>query len=136
MDRVALVRRPVPFLVRYTFTIGASWKNDADHALQQVLTRFNPLAEFVMRDQHLEGSVQLRYEGAADTSEKEAGFDQKANTRYEVTMTAEAWLPLPELVVPTILGHANVVREYATNQLLYVGRGNTPRLFLEPVSGR
>ena len=80
--------------------------------------------------------MQLRYEGAADTSEKEAGFDQKANTRYEVTMTAEAWLPLPELVVPTILGHANVVREYATNQLLYVGRGNTPRLFLEPVSGR
>lgn len=135
MDRVALIRRPVPFLVKYTLTIWASWKNDADHALQQILTRFNPLAEFVMRDQHLQGSVQLRYEGAADTSEKEAGFDQKAKTRYEISMTAEAWLPLPELVVPTILGHVNTVKEYATGQLLEFGRGNTPRLFLEPISG-
>jgi hypothetical protein len=134
MDRVALIRRPVPFLVKYTLTIWASWKRDADNALEQILTRFNPLADFVMSDHHLQGSVQLRYEGSSDTSEKEAGFDQKAKTRYEFSMTAEAWLPLPELIVPTILGHVNVVRESVTDQLLSVGRGNTTRLFYDPSS--
>ena len=134
MDRVALVRRPVPFLVKYTLTVWASWKRDADNALHQILTRFNPLAEFVMSDQHLQGSVQLRFEGSSDTSEKEAGFDQKAKTRYEFSMTAEAWLPLPELIVPTILGHVNVVREYSTNDMLLASRGNTSRLFYEPTS--
>ena len=135
MDRVALIRRPVPFLVKYTMTVWASWKRDADNALEQILTRFNPLAEFVMSDQHLQGSIQLRFEGSADTSEKEAGFDQKAKTRYEFSMTAEAWLPLPELIVPTILGHVNIVRESGTNQLLSVARGDTTRLFSAPASG-
>jgi len=133
MDRVALVRRPVPFLVKYTLTIWSSWKRDAEYAVEQILTRFNPLAEFVMCDQHLKGSVQLRFEGSADTSEKEAGFDQKAKVRYEFTMTAEAWLPLPELIVPTILGHATTINEMPLNEMSFIGRGDTTRLFYEPV---
>jgi hypothetical protein len=132
MDRVALIRRPVPFLVKYTLTIWSSWKRDAEYALEQILTRFNPLAEFVMCDQHLQGSVQLRFEGSSDTSEKEAGYDQKAKTRLEFNMTAEAWLPLPELIVPTILGHVNVIKENLTNEALLIGRGNTTRLFYDP----
>ncbi|MCK9557751.1 MAG: hypothetical protein M0R50_06890 [Candidatus Cloacimonetes bacterium] len=132
MDRVALIRRPVPFLVKYTLTVWASYKGEADYALEQILPRFNPLAEFVMCDQHLRGSVQLRYEGSADASEKEAGFDQKAKTRYEFSMTAEAWLPLPELIVPTILGHVTSIREATTNDILAVSRGNTTSSFYEP----
>ena len=132
MDRVALIRRPVPFLVKYTLTVWASYKGEAEYALEQILPRFNPLAEFVMCDQHLWGSVQLHNEGSADTSEKEAGFDQKAKTRLEFSMTAEAWLPLPELIVPTILGHATTIKEYASGQTLAIGRGNTTRLFVEP----
>jgi hypothetical protein len=139
MNRVALVRRPVPYLVKYTITVWAAWKRDAEHALYQILSRFNPLAEFVMSDQHIQGSVQLRFDGSSDTSEKEAGFDQKAKTRYEFSMTAEAWLPLPEIVVPTILGHASVVKEVSygtgmpsTNEILLAGRGNTTRQWFEP----
>ena len=135
MDRVALIRRPVPFLVKYTLTIWASYKGEAEYAVDQILPRFNPLAEFVMCDQHLTGSVQLRFEGSADTSEKEAGFDQKAKTRHEISMTAEAWLPLPELIVPTILGHVTAVKEYISGQTLAMGRGNTSRLFFEPSYG-
>jgi hypothetical protein len=123
MDRVALIRRPVPFLVKYTLTVWASYKNEADYALEQILPRFNPLAEFVMCDQHMRGSVQLRFEGSSDTSEKEAGFDQKAKTRYEFSMTAEAWLPLPELIVPTILGRVTSVKELSTNSQYLIGRG-------------
>jgi hypothetical protein len=131
MDRVALVRRPVPYLVKYILTVWSAWKRDADYALYQILSRFNPLAEFVMCDQHLQGSVQLRFEGSADTSEKEAGFDQKAKTRYEFSMTAEAWLPLPETIVPTVLGHASVIREATTREILLAGRGNSGK-FYEP----
>lgn len=111
MDRVAMIFRPVPFLVRYDLIVWASYKRDADYVLYQILTRFNPLAEFTMHDEHIQGNVQLRFEGSQDASEKELGFDQGAKIRYEYSMVAEAWLPLPEKIVPTILGHVAVVRE-------------------------
>jgi len=87
-DLVAKIFRPVPYLVDYTMTIWGERKRDADHMLHQVLTRFNPLAEFRMSDGKIVGSVQLRFGGSTDTSDKEAGHDQKAEVRYEVTMTA------------------------------------------------
>lgn len=131
MDRVALVRRPVPFLVKYTLTVWSAWKRDADYILYQVLTRFNPLAEFVMSDGHIRGSVQLRFEGSSDVSEKEVGFDQKAKVRYEFSMTAEAWLPLPEIVVPTILGRVSMVRDNDSGEPLMAARGKGP--YFQPV---
>lgn len=111
MDRVAKVYRPVPFLVSYDLICWANYKRDADYVLHQVLTRFNPLAEFTMWDKHVQGSVQLRFEGSTDASDKEIGFDQRAKIRYEYKMVAEAWLPLPETVVPTVKGHAVVFKE-------------------------
>lgn len=110
-DLVAKVYRPVPFLVDYTLTIWAEHKRDAEYIMYQTLVRFNPLAEFRMYDGKLEGNVQIRYGGSQDASDKEAGFDQQASFRYEVTMTAEAWLPLPEKVVPTVLGRVASIKE-------------------------
>lgn len=107
----AKVFRPVPFLVNYGLTIWAEHKRDAEYILYQILTRFNPLAEFRMFDGKLEGQVPLRYGGSQDASDKEAGFDQQAAVRYEVSMTAEAWLPLPEKLVPTVMGRVGVLRE-------------------------
>lgn len=107
----AKVYRPVPFLVEYKLTIWAEHKRDAEYILFQVLTRFNPLAEFRMYDGKLEGNVQLRFGGSQDASDKESGYDQQANVRYEVTATAEAWLPLPEKIIPTVLGRVTVLKE-------------------------
>ncbi len=120
---VAKVFRPVPFLVEYTLTIWAEHKRDAEYILYQVLTRFNPLAEFRMFDGKLEGNVQLRFGGSQDASDKEAGYDQHANIRYEVTTTAEAWLPLPEKIVPTVLGRVSVLKEM-TGEILQTMRGS------------
>jgi hypothetical protein len=117
-DRVAKVYRPVPFLVDYKMTIWTERKRDAEYILQQVLTRFNPLAEFKMYDGKLSGSVQLRYNGCSDASDKEAGADQHANVRYELTMSAEAWLPLPEKIVPTVLGRVTSLAESSGAVLL------------------
>ena len=87
-DMVAKVFRPVPFLVKYGMTIWAEHKRDAEYILYQTLIRFNPLAVFRMYDGKLEGNVQLRFGGSNDASDKEVGYDQSANVRYEVSMTA------------------------------------------------
>ncbi len=110
-DLAIKIFRPVPFLVNYNLLVWAERKRDADYILYQVLTRFNPLAEFRMYDGHLQGTITLRYEGAQDTSDKEVGADQAANVRYEIGMVAEAWLPLPEQVVKTVLGRVTVLQE-------------------------
>lgn len=137
LDRIARVRRPVPFLVDYDLIVWAEWKRDADNVLYQILTRFNPLAEFTMFDSHLSGNVQLRFGGSSDASDKEIGFDQKPNVRYEFKMTAEAWLPLPEKIVPSVLGHVTVIREEINNKvgdILLAALGNYNR-FVEPTPG-
>lgn len=130
----AKVYRPVPFLVDYGLTIWAEHKRDAEYILFQILTRFNPLAEFRMSDGKLEGNVQLRYGGTQDASDKEAGYDQQSNVRYEVTTTAEAWLPLPEKIVPTVLGRVTTLREKAGEILLAArGSGFASTKYVKPV---
>jgi hypothetical protein len=110
-DLAALVYRPTPWLVSYKLTFWAEHKRDAEYILYQALTRFNPLAEFKMFDGKIQGNVQLRFEGSSDSSDKETGYDQHANVRYELNCTAEAWLPLPEKIVKTVLGRVVNLQE-------------------------
>jgi len=110
-DQVAKVYRPTPWLVDYKIIIWAERKRDIEFILFQILTRFNPLAEFKMSDGKIACNVQLRFGSATDASDKEAGFDQHANVRYEVATTAEAWLPLPEKIVKTVLGRVVTLQE-------------------------
>lgn len=110
-DRVLKVFRPVPYLVQYSMTIWAEHKRDAEYILYQILTRYNPVAEFRMYDGKLVGNVLMTPGNFQDASDKEAGYDQKANVRYEFQTTAEAWLPLPEKLVPTVLGRVGVIKE-------------------------
>lgn len=110
-DQAALVYRPTPWLVSYKLTFWAEHKRDAEYILYQTLTRFNPLAEFKMYDGKLQGNIQLRFDSSSDSSDKETGYDQHANVRYELNCTAEAWLPLPEKIVKTVLGRVVNLQE-------------------------
>lgn len=110
-DQMALVYRPTPWLVNYKLIIWAEHKRDAEYILYQTLTRFNPIAEFRMYDGKLQGNIQLRLDGSTDASDKETGYDQHAKVRYEVSCTAEAWLPLPEKIVKTVLGRVVNLQE-------------------------
>ena len=103
MRRVRKVFRPVPYLVEYTIEIWAETKRDAEHAIYQMMPRFNPLAEFRATDDHVVGTVQLRFGGVSDVSDKEVPAEQLAKIKYELSTTAEAWLSLPEQIVPTII---------------------------------
>lgn len=127
-DYAAKVFRPVPFLIDYQLIIWAEHKRDAEYIMYQALTRFNPLGEFRMFDGKIAGNVQLRYGDATDASDKEAGFDQHANVRYEISMTAEAWLPLPEQIVPTVLGQVSVIKE-GFGDILAMRVGNSSPVF-------
>lgn len=101
--RVKFIFRPVPLLVDYTITILAEHKRDAEYALQQILTRYNPIAEFRCSDSHISGCIQLRPAGTNDISDKEVSAEQWAKVKYEITTTAEAWLALPEQTKPTVI---------------------------------
>lgn len=128
-DQVAKVYRPVPYLVEYTLSIWTEHKRDAEYILYQILTRFNPMAEFKMYDGKLQGNVQIRFGGSTDMSDKEVGYNEYANVRYEVTMSAEAWLPLPEKIVPTVLGVTKSFRDSA-GEILSASVGQIPGWFI------
>ena len=112
-DQVAKIYRPTPWLVNYKIIIWAEHKRDAEYILYQTLNRFNPLAEFKMFDGKIQGNVQLKFGGSTDASDKETGFDQHAKVRYEINCVAEAWLPLPEKIVKTVLGVVTTISEKA-----------------------
>jgi hypothetical protein len=110
-SRVALVYRPVPALINYTLSVWGESKLDLEHILYQVRTRFHPLAEYFVEDEHLRGAVQLRYNGYTDGVDNEVPADTRANKRHDYSVTMEGWLPLPEKIVPTVLGRVISLNE-------------------------
>lgn len=107
----ARIFKPIPYKVSYQLIIWGEHKRDVEYILQQSLIRFNPIAEFRMSDGKLTGNVQLHLTSCRDASDKEAGYDQQANVRYEIGLLAEAWLALPEKVVPTVRGHVVALQD-------------------------
>lgn len=104
MSRAALYYRPAPYNVDYTLSLWSNYKRDAEYILYQILTRFNPLAEMRITDDHTVGNVQMLFKSSSDVSDKEIDHESIAKVKYEISYTAEAWLSLPEQIVPTILG--------------------------------
>lgn len=107
----AKVFRPVPYLVTYELGVWTEHKRDAEYIQYQILTRFNPLAELFMFDGKIKGSVQMKLTSAADSSDKEIGSDTSAKVKYDYSFTCEAWLPLPEVIVPTVAGRVTYTNE-------------------------
>jgi hypothetical protein len=103
--------RPVPYMVNYEMGVWAEHKRDAEYILYQVLTRFNPLAELRMYDGKIVGNVQMKLTSSSDSSDKEIANDSNAKVKYDYAFSCEAWLPLPEVVVPTVLGSVRVISE-------------------------
>lgn len=110
--RLELFYRPTPSLVSYQLTIWAEHKRDAEYALHDIRTRFNPLAEFKAQDERIQGTIQLRYQGMTDSSDKEAAASVRANVRYDMNVVAEAWLSLSSKLVPAVIGTVTQLQEY------------------------
>lgn len=102
---IALSYRAVPYFVNYTLSIWSEHKRDAEYITYQILTRFNSgMAEMFVSDDHTYGGVQMSIKSSTDASDKEAAAEQYAKVKYEVSYQAEAWLSIPEKIMPTILG--------------------------------
>jgi len=110
-NKVAKVFRPWPVLVDYTLTILAKHKRDLGYIQSHILPRFNPYAALMMSDGRIQGEVQLYYKGAAVTTEEEVGFDSDEMVSWEISFQADAWLPLPEVITPTVRGTVSVLKE-------------------------
>ena len=109
--RIALAYRPVPSLINYTLSIWAEHKRDLEYIFYQIRTRFNPCAEFFAEDEHLRGSVFMKYNGMTVASDDEVPADQRQNKRYDITIVMEGWIPLPEKIVPSIVGRVASFKE-------------------------
>lgn len=128
-SRTALVFRPVSSLLRYSLAVWAEHKRDLEYIEYQIRSKFNPVAEFFVEDEHLRGSVFMKFEGMTTSIDDELPADQLANKRYNYTITMEGWLPLPEKIVPTILGRVTSFKE---GEGIVAARGEV----LEPVQGK
>lgn len=106
-----MVYRPVPFIVRYNLHVWASFKTDLEYIKAQVLTRFNRVGIFKINDGKLTGDVTLHFDGSNNTTDVDAPFDKTAYKRFDVSLKAEAWLPLPERIVKTILSNVVAIND-------------------------
>lgn len=114
-DRVAQVYRPVPVLVDYALTVVAQSKRDIGIIQTHLMRRFNPYAELMVDDGRISGAVQLYYKGANVTTALQVPFDQDQIQTWELMFQADAWIPLPEVVTPTVRGTVAVVQEQSSN---------------------
>lgn len=111
-SRMVLTYRPWPCLIDYTLSFWTERKRDMEYIMQQILIRFNPLAEFKVQDEGgLVGNVQMRLGECTDNSDIDIGAEDLAKVRYDVNVTIEGWLPLPEKVLPTVLGKVRTLHE-------------------------
>jgi len=110
-SRAALMYRPWPCQVDYTFSIWGERKRDVEYATYQIVTRFNPLAELKIEYETVKGNIRGKLGDVTDSSDIDIGANELAKVRYDLSSTWEAWLPLPEKVVPTILGRVGIVAE-------------------------
>lgn len=138
-SRLAKVFRPWPCQVDYVFSIWAERKRDAEYILYQTITRFNPLMEIQIEFPTLKGQIRGKIGDTTDNSDIDIGAEELAKVRYDINSTWEAFLPLPEEVVPTILGRVGIYAEYSGEVLDVIDfdeRGNLNAVTLRDASIR
>ncbi len=110
----AKIFRPVPYLLEYTISWWTEHKKDAEWMLYELLPRFNPLCEIVVEDTQWRGPLTMRLGDWKDDSDKSQDAKQKEFKKYVMDITAEAWLPLPDQIVKTVVGRVQTIEEDAT----------------------
>ena len=120
-SRMELTYRPYPVLINYTIGMWAERKRDIEYMLFQIIPRFNGgLAEIQVDATTITGTVPMKMNSCTDNSDKEAEADSTLKVQYDISITAEGWIPLPQKLLPTVLGHAVDFREYTTGEFLEV----------------
>jgi hypothetical protein len=118
-SRVKFTYRPLPYLIEYQASIWAERKRDAEYILYEITSRFNPMAVVEVGDQYVQGPLSLLFNGYTDSSDVEIGAEELPKVRYDVSLSAEGWLPVSsEKIIPTVLGRAMAIHDEDTGTLL------------------
>lgn len=111
-SRMVLTYRPWPALIDYGLSIWTERKRDIEYIIYQIQTRFHPLAEFSIDDEGgLRGTVIMKMNDITNNSDIDIGAEELAKVRYDISLTMEGWLPLPEKILPTVLGKVGSFHE-------------------------
>ena len=108
---IALTYRPLACKVNYTISIWGEFKRDLEYIIYQIRSRFNPLAEFRVEDEYNRMSLICHYNGMTTAFDDEVPADQRGNKRYDISIMMEGYLPLPEKIVPAILGNVTTLED-------------------------
>ena len=111
LTRIALSYRPLPMKISYTLSVWAESKRDLEYINYQIRTRFHPVAEFLVEDEHFRASILLHFNGATPHVDDDVPADQRGNKRYDFAIQMEGYLPLPEKVVPSVLGKVTTLKD-------------------------
>jgi hypothetical protein len=118
-SRIKFVYRPQPYMIEYQISIWAERKRDAEYIQYDIMTRFNPLAVIEVGDEHINGPLTLSFNGMTDSSDIEMGADDVPKIRYDISISAEGWLPIPtSKIVPSVLGRVTTLNDEDTGDIL------------------
>lgn len=112
-EHMEVIYRPSPWNISYQLTLWAERKTDAEYVMFQIISRYDPMAQWIVQDEWLRGVVDSFLQGWTNSSDVDAANDQLALVRYDFNILVEGWLPRPTKIVPTILGSVQT-QELAT----------------------
>lgn len=126
--RAILSPRELSPLITYTLSVWAERKRDIEYISYQIMSRFNPLAEWTVEDEFMVGNVIGKLESSNDNSDIDVDPNQLAKVRYDFNIEIEGWIPLPGRVVPTVLGKVTTLREQDTGEFFEVIKPSSRRI--------
>ena len=95
------VSRGIPVDVGYTLIAWTMYLEDMNQILEQVLTKFSPVAYISVRGVRWETIVKL--DGIANNLETEPGDNQLRVVKFQFNLTAETYIPQPIRLEKTVL---------------------------------
>jgi hypothetical protein len=120
--------REFSVLINYTLSVWTERKRDMEYISYDIMTRFNPLAEWRVEDEFMVGNIIGKFEGANDNSDIDIDANQLAKVRYDFNIQIEGWVPLSGRVVPTVLGRVTDLEELDTREFFGIVKSKPRRL--------
>jgi hypothetical protein len=122
--RIIQTSREIPYLIDYTLSIWANRKEDIENVLYQIQIRFDPMAEWVVEDEYMRGSMFGTFEGANDNTDIDIDANQWAKVRYDVSIKVEGWIPRSGRITPTVLGKVTSIEDLDSGEFFDIVKSN------------
>lgn len=125
-SKMGVMPREYPLLANYTLSVWAEKRRDLEYIVWQVVTRFNPVAEWTVQDEFMRGNIYATMEGVSNNTDIDVNANELSKVRADINIKIEGWMPLPAKYVPTVLGQIQTVNEITGEflEIFRMGSGN------------